>query len=485
MGIYHESNTFIDQYTTMSNFQEGHIYFGKKIISVYKDAFHEIGGIIEVFDLNSIQLIPIMYAEATPGGVIDKKTSEELLAKLIDELSAALPLDGLMVVPHGAAVSVINDDFDGHWLDIIRKHLGQLPIIGTLDPHANVSQKMIDNVDAFVAYKTNPHIDQREVGKKAAQLMRDTLAGKIKPYQKLCPSRIAISIDQQYTAAEPCKSFYHLVEKLSQTSGVLSISVLLGFPYADVYDMGTASLVVTDNDPEIADNVLQKIEFYLQENHQLFLGKKISIKEALVKIDISPKPVLLLDMGDNVGGGSPGDGTFLLDALEKINKFRSFICIYDPEAAKILSECPSNKVLKIAVGAKTDSKHGKTINVKVTIVKIVDGKFKEKEPRHGGQVYFDMGTTAIVETLKGTTIMLTSKRIVPFSLMQLLHFKVNPAEFDVIVAKGVQAPIAAYGPSCPTIVRVNTSGSTAADMVQFTYKNRKQPLFPFEKLNYE
>ena len=93
-----------------------------------------------------------------------------------------------------------------------------------------------------------------------------------------------------------------------------------------------------------------------------------------------------------------------------------------------------------------------------------------------------MGVTAIVKTLKGTTIMLTSQRIAPFSLMQLLNFKVNPAEFDVIVAKGVQAPIAAYSSSCPTIIRVNTMGSTAADMVQFTYKNRRYPLFPFEKL---
>ena len=119
----------------------------------------------------------------------------------------------------------------------------------------------------------------------------------------------------------------------------------------------------------------------------------------------------------------------------------------------------------------------------VKLISIVDGKFTENEARHGGQVRFDMGETAIVETPNGTTIMITSLRTVPFSLQQLLHYDLKPSTFDVIVAKGVQAPIAAYGPVCPSMIRVNTPGVTTADMKQLSYKKRKKPLFPFEELN--
>jgi microcystin degradation protein MlrC len=114
---------------------------------------------------------------------------------------------------------------------------------------------------------------------------------------------------------------------------------------------------------------------------------------------------------------------------------------------------------------------------------LVDGRFEEKEPRHGGQVSFNMGKTAIVETTKGNTIMLTSLRIVPFSLQQLLAFGLDPKDFEVIVAKGVHAPLAAYMPVCKDLIRVNTPGITRADIQTLQYTNRRKPLYPFESIN--
>jgi microcystin degradation protein MlrC len=111
-----------------------------------------------------------------------------------------------------------------------------------------------------------------------------------------------------------------------------------------------------------------------------------------------------------------------------------------------------------------------------------DGKFKEEQPRHGGQIHYDMGNTAIVVTKEGNMIMLNSKRIPPFSLAQLTSCGVNPATFDVVVAKGVNAPIAAYGPVCPAIIQANTPGVTQADMTKFNFQYRRKPLFPFEDL---
>ena len=481
LGISHESNTFINQVTDLDNFTSGHLFYGQEMVDEYRDSYHEIGGILEGLDQPGISMVPIMYAEATPGGIITDKAGSYLVQKLLEELDKAAPLDGLMVVPHGAAVSASQRDFDGHWLSLIRNRVGDIPIMGTLDLHANVSYAMATAVDAFIPYGTNPHIDQREVGKKAAELMVSTLAGKIKPVQRLLPSKVAIGIDQQHTFSEPCISLYTLAAELAERSGVLSVGILLGFPYADVPEMGTASLVVTDHRADLADEVGKELELYIVQHRQSFVGTKISVKEAIAKIPSLEKPVLLLDMGDNVGGGSPGDGTFLLEALHK-ERIKSFVCICDPAAVDRLQKHSPDSQLTLEIGGHINDLHGETQRLDVKLIKMIDGLFHERQPRHGGQVHFDMGPSAIVNTSNGLTIMLTTKRMVPFSLQQLLQFDIDPAQFDAIVAKGVQAPIAAYAPVCPTYIRVNSPGKNTADMTALGYQHRRKPLFPFEQL---
>ncbi len=105
----------------------------------------------------------------------------------------------------------------------------------------------------------------------------------------------------------------------------------------------------------------------------------------------------------------------------------------------------------------------------------------EQKPRHGGQVNFDMGHIAVVSTQNGNTILLNSLRVPPFSSNQVTSFNIDPKQFDIIVAKGVNAPIAAYSTICPTIIQVNTPGVTQADMTLFPFRKRRVPLFPFEK----
>jgi microcystin degradation protein MlrC len=118
LGIYHESNTFLDKPTTLSDFRKGHWLFGNDIIREYKDAYHEIGGMKEVLDQEGIELVPVMYAQATPGGIITAETYNDLLQKMMERLKSILPVDGCLVVPHGAAVSEIFADMDGYWLSL-------------------------------------------------------------------------------------------------------------------------------------------------------------------------------------------------------------------------------------------------------------------------------------------------------------------------------------------------------------------------------
>lgn len=478
LGIYHESNTFLEDPTTLQDFENGHWLFGQDIIKEYRNAHHEIGGMLEVMEREKIEVVPVMYAEATPGGKIASRTYSKLLKRMMSALDKILPVDGCLVVPHGAAVSEKYLDMDGHWLSMLRKKLGPLiPIVGTIDPHANVSEIMATSTDCLVAYKTNPHLDQRAVGKEAASIIADTLKGRRKPLQKLFQLPMAISIEQQYTGRDPCLSLYKYSRDLNKIKGVLSLSIVLGFPYADVREMGTSIIVVTDNDTKLAIEVGNKIKDNILNDKERFVGKKMKISEVLAILSESNKPVLMLDMGDNVGGGAPGNSTFLLEELERFGSEKFFICLYDPLAVKQANayETGNSFTVRLTNDVPAD------LVVTVKLLHKGSGKFRETDPRHGGQVNYDMGDIAVVQTQKGNVIMLISLRVPPFSLQQLLSFNIDPKAFDVIIAKGVNAPIAAYESVCRTIIQVDTPGVTKADMTLFSYSNRRIPLYPFEK----
>jgi microcystin degradation protein MlrC len=159
----------------------------------------------------------------------------------------------------------------------------------------------------------------------------------------------------------------------------------------------------------------------------------------------------------------------------------AFLCLYDPESVLQASFAGAGASAHLRLGGKTDELHGPPIEGTFTVVSLHAGKFSEPEPRHGGFTHCDQGVTAIVQSDQGLTIMLTSKRMPPFSLEQLISCGIDPGRYHILVAKGVNAPIAAYSPVCKHIIRVNTPGCTSADMTSLPYKHRRRPMFPFEK----
>jgi microcystin degradation protein MlrC len=484
IGLLHESNTFISAPTTIDNFRQNVLATGDEIRAKFDGGHHEISGFLGELDASpGVETVPIFAARATPSGVISAATVDELLAMMEQSFRAAGKLDGLLLAPHGAAVSESFPDLDGHWLSLVRAWVGrEMPIISTIDPHANLSQQMVAATDALIAYRTNPHLDQRARGVEAACLLLRTLRGEVKPTQAAVMPAVSINIERQNPAAPPCKPLYDLADRMLAEPGVLSDSIVLGFPYADVAEMGTSFIAVTDNTPDRARQLAQQLADHLLTNRDDFVGEFISIDDAIAKLRSAEKPVLLLDMGDNVGGGSPGDGTLLAVALHRAN-IRAFVCLYDPHTVIECDRKGIGATIASTVAGRHDPTLGPPLKIPLKIRSLHDGQFTEPQPRHGGMTNHDMGRTVIVEST-GTdtplTLMLTSRRIMPSSLRQLTHCNLNPDNFGVLVAKGVHAPVAAYAPVCRTIIRVNTPGPTTADMRQLTYKNRRRPMFPFE-----
>lgn len=450
--------------------------YGESIRVAYETAFHELGGFFAGLAEAGFEAVPLYAAQQQASGTITSATLEQLWSDLERSLEQAGQLDGLLIAAHGAAVCESEHDMDGWWLSKVRNRVGDIPIVCTLDPHANVSPRMIGAVDATIAYRTNPHIDQRERGLEAARLLVRTLRGEVKLTQALATPPLAINIERQLTAAPPCLEVQRRADAFRKLPGVLSVSFVLGFPYADVEEMGSSFIVVTDDDPRLAQSLADELAAYLWQNRTAFVGQFLETEDALRRVQQAAKPVCLLDMGDNIGGGSPGDGTYLASAL-LAKGVNAFVCLNDPEAVRQVEAVGSP--LRLRMGGKADTLHGAPLECDVTPVSLHDGAFYETEARHGGDTSFDMGRTALVKAAS-LTVMLTSKRIAPFSLQQLLACGVDPKSFDAIVAKGVHAPVAAYAPVCPTLLRVNTPGVTSADLNHFMFRNRRRPLFPFE-----
>ena len=180
-------------------------------------------------------------------------------------------------------------------------------------------------------------------------------------------------------------------------------------------------------------------------------------------------------MGDNVGGGAPGDGTARAHALMRDNVGPSFVCLYDPQAAAIARTAGLGAVIDLTCGGRL-SQSGPPLHFKGRVAALHPGKFSDPETRHGGNVHYDMGPASVVELegrgRSGTpmlTVMLTSKPMMPASLKQLTCCGLHPQSFAILIAKGVHAPVAAYGPVCTRLIRVNTPGVTSADLRGMEY----------------
>lgn len=481
IAIQHESNTFAPNETKLRHFEERWVLRGEIIRESFTGSFHEIAGFLEGLEAEHIEAVPIFAAKAGPDGPVAEGVVEGLLRTALEELDQAGPLDGLLVAPHGAGVSVSQPDMDGYWLSAVRERVGpDIPMICTLDPHTNLSQAMVDACDATIAYRTNPHIDQKERGLEAASLMARTVRGEISPVQYAVMPPIAINIERQLTQAEPCASLYASAAELMGRPSILSTSIILGFPYADIPEMGSALIVVADKDRDAAREGAQSLARELWERRDEFRGQMISVEEAIKLAATSAKPVCLLDMGDNTGGGAPGDGTFIAHALVKRGDLPALLALRDPECVQAATDAGIGARLKFIAGGKIDTRHGEPLEFEGTVRSLHDGHFHDPRARHGGQVDYFVGATAVVDAPNGLTFLFTTRKPCSVSLNQVCCCDLDPSDFDVIVVKGAHAPVAAYEEACPTIIRVNTPGITCADMERLTYNKRRSPLFPFE-----
>jgi microcystin degradation protein MlrC len=248
--------------------------------------------------------------------------------------------------------------------------------------------------------------------------------------------------------------------------------------------MGPAIVVVANGDNDLARGVARDLAGQVWAEREHLCSAPLDARAAVAKAMISERlPVILVDCGDNVGGGSAGDGTVLLEELLRKGASGFVVCLFAPHEVRVCQGAGVGSEVSLVVGGKVDQLHGRPIAVTGQVRLLHDGTYIETQPRHGGRRLNQMGPTALVEMPGRNLLVLTTERHPPFSLGQLTCLGIEPARMRFIVVKAAVAYKAAYGPIAGTIIDVDTPGVTAVNPARFSYQRIRRPMFPFDKFD--
>ncbi len=480
-GLLHESNTFTPEVTTLQHFLESFLHYGDDLIPVWRDAHQELGGFIAGCESLGLEMAPLMAAWATPKGPVTEDTYETLVTTMIDRLKAAGPIDGMLLALHGAMVSEHVPSADSETVRRVRAALGDdVPLMLSLDMHANITPSMAHLPNVTIAYRTYPHVDQRDRGIECAQLIARTVRGEVSPVQAAVKLPLLIHIVQQHTGSGPMAELMREAERVASLPGILSASIAPGYIYADVPHMGVTAIVVADGDQARAKREAKALAQFIFERRDALNAGLPDVPTAVARAKAVDGTVCLMDSGDNIGAGGPGDSTFLFAEILKQGVPRACVVLCDPEAAEACTAVGIGAHVTLKVGGKTNDRHGSPIPITGCVIHLSNGIFEEKEARHGGMSVYDQGRTAVIATDDGHTIVVNSLRVMPTSLHQLLSLGITPQDHKVITVKGVTAPRAAYDPIAAEVIPVDSPGVTQAGPESFEYQNRPHPLYPLD-----
>ena len=478
-GFSHESNTFASQPTTLDDFL---VHTGQSMLDHHADTYHEIAGYLVAATEYDMQLLPLLSANATPAGPVTSQAYEQITGQILSGLSDLGAIDGVLLALHGAMVAEEYPHGDAETVRRVRSLVGpDVPIVVTHDYHANVPPQLVEDADALIIYKTNPHIDQRERGMQAASILARTIRGEVRPRMHLVKPEVVFNIYFHNTSVAPMRPLMEQAIELENRPGVLGASIAAGYQYADVDWMGPSIVVITDDDQERAVSEAEQIGASMWEiRQQLQLDVPTPAEAVAQAVASERRPTTLLDFGDNIGGGSAGDSTFVLEQLLQQGADGWGVTIWDPAAAQQCLQAGIGGHVKLAVGGKTDDEHGTTQSISGTVGTLNDGAYEEFERRHGGGRRHAQGLTAVVRVPcpnGNGLLVLNSERQSPNSIHQITSVGIVPQQQKILAAKGAIAPRAAYEPVSPHLIEVDSGGACWIGRGPEAYQRARQNLY--------
>lgn len=485
-GIVHETNTFVDKPTDLDEFEANGLFRGDEL-RVLTGTNTVAGGVVDAARELDVELIPVIATSAIPGGLVTDRVFELVMGEIEAAIRRESP-DAIVLDLHGAMATESHDDGDGAVLARVRAAAGpRIPVVATLDLHANVGPEMLAHATALIPFDTYPHIDNAARGAEAVRLAAATVAGTITPVMRAEKLPVLPDGPRQFSQAEPARSIMQLVHQVETRPGVVTAGVCFAFPWADCPFPGMTVTVVTDNDPELASRYAKEIADYIWSRHTEFRTSLWSVEEAIhTAMASTDGPVVLADLGDNPGGGTAADGTSILWGLIDLGAEGAVVStIRDPEVVALAFAAGEGAEIETHLGAKTDERHGYPIPIKARVERLSSGDFVYEGPMDRG-VHDTLGRTAVL-SVQGryghpVQVIVCERRVQSLDTAILRSQGIEPSACKIIALKSAVHFRGAFMPIAANILEVDTPGLTSLDYTRFPYRRLKRPIWPMDNI---
>lgn len=478
--ISHETNVLSNIATDLEEFSKRGLYYGEELFERFRGTKTSAGGIIEGCRTHGFELIPTVFASATPSGTITAEAFDTLLAGILEGMRNATDIDAVVLHLHGAGVSEEYPDIEGTVLEEVRNIVGPIPLVATFDFHANYTDRMVNNADLLIGYDTYPHIDGYERGIEAVSLTARMLDGTLKPTKAFKQPPMLPALQAQFTGKYPMTKVMEEAHRMEAMPGVETITVAAGFPWSDIPEAGMSFIVTTNANQPLADELAQALHDMVWNMRRDFLVSPTPVREALRHVKAATAtPIVLADIGDNPGGGGPEDGTYVLEAiLEEELEGGVIAVIWDPAVVTQALDAGDGQSVEITLGGHTDDLHGEPLTVTARVKSLSDGTFTNEGPMSTG-AESDMGPTAVLD-IGGNDVIVTSKRLQPLDLQLYKSLGIDLATKRFVVVKSSVHYRAAHTPIAAEIIELDTPGLTSPRLAGFSLNNVRRPIFPLD-----
>jgi microcystin degradation protein MlrC len=468
-GFLHETNTFAPTKATYDAFVHGggfpRMELGDGVLKSVRRINVGLAGFIEQAETEGWDLVPTIFAAATPSAHVTGDAFERIAKAVIDGLASAGKLDAVYLDLHGAMVTEHFDDGEGEILARVRKVIGNdIPLVASLDLHANVTPEMVEHADALIAYRTYPHVDMADTGRACARHLALMLKTKQRLAKAFRQSPFLIPISWQCTNDEPAKSIYQKLAAL-QTEAVPTLSFAFGFPAADFVHCGPSIFAYGRTQAE-ADAAADAIAALIESHEDDFDGKIYSpdegVRHAMELAKTATRPIVIADTQDNPGAGGDSDTTGMLRALVRNNAQRAATGVmYDPQAAIAAHEAGVGNSVTLALGGKSGIPGDAPFKETFAVEKLSDGDFLAPGPFYGGRM-MKMGPSACLR-IGDVRVVVASHKTQLADQAMYRYVGIEPTEQAILVNKSSVHFRADFEPIADQLLICAAPGAMPAD----------------------
>jgi microcystin degradation protein MlrC len=463
-----ETNTFAPLPTGLDAFRDRGYYPG----GTHPDAPTLFTGPLWAARLRApslgLELVEGMCAAAMPAGPTTREAHHTLRDELLGDLRAALPVDVVLLGLHGAMVADGCDDCEGDLLERVRALVGPNTVIGAeLDPHAHLTDAMVRHADLLMAFREYPHVDAVERGLELVDACVAIARGTPRPVAAVFDTG---TLRMLRTPMQPMRGFVDRARAMEGHDGIVSISAIHGFPWADVADLGTRLLVYAHDDTT-ARSVADRLGPELRAVCDAMRERNPSIDAAIDLALAEPAgPVVLADGADNAGGGAPSDSTFVLRRLiERGIEGAILGPLWDPVAVSIAMQAGEGARLALRIGGKVAPVSGDPLDVRVEVRAVRRGL---QVPGLSGSM--DTLGDAVLVAIGGVEVLLNSRRTQGFSTEMFSRMGADPAARRIVVTKSSQHFHASFSTIATRIVYVDAPGALTADLTTLAFHRARR-----------